>query len=165
MEHLASPNPNSTALQALDMPWVGPAALGGPDVPLYLSLERPLHYSDPDLCFVGRIGGLVVGAVGVFDVLYTLLRSLELHKPDNCPGHDTTCNVVNVKPSVWAANRHVKPACDDKITFISVEGDGTWALFLAGETTYFRGRIVFNCVDCVAKSGASARVYIGYLKS
>lgn len=161
MRDLVAKGSHSSALQSLNNPWLGPPSPSTPDVPLYLSVERPLHYSAPDLCFVGRIGGSVVGAVGIDYVLSTLLRSL--NENSNCLGHTSTSTVVNVKASSWAASKYSKPASEELITSIPVSGDPSWALFLAGETAYFNGRIVFKCVECAANQAGSHGVLIGYL--
>jgi hypothetical protein len=146
---------NLSSLVRLHSPRIGRAESRPPDVPLHLSIERPMHYGEPDICIAGRINGSIVGTVGVLDVLKVLIRSLD--EPENCShGHEST--VITIEPSRWATNRRVKPVGTAEIpAFIPVQGDPCWALFIAGCTASLNGRIVFRCLNC-AKELAAQRV-------
>jgi hypothetical protein len=81
---LASHDDGDTQPQHLDQqsivemiqnPWIAPVRRSAPDKPLYISIERPLHYSDPDVCLAGRVDGSLIGTVSVLDVLFSIARS------------------------------------------------------------------------------------------
>lgn len=151
---------NSSSLQSLSRPWTGSLQPGPSDVPLYITIERPYHYSRPDLCFVGRIGGSVVGSTGVLDVLRGLLRNLD--EPDHCPGHVSPLAVINVKASQWAQNRRTKPVGERVHTYVPVQHDDCWAIFLLGQSCYFNGRLALRCADCTVERAGSSSVVVGY---
>jgi hypothetical protein len=152
---------DASSLQMLSRPWFGQPDRGPPDEPLYLSIERPMHYSSRDTAFVARLRGTVVGTVGINNVLRTLLYSLD--EPFLCPGHSNPLKVVNCKASAWVANRHSKPVRDGIFTFIPCQKDKLWTIFLAGQSSYFNGRIAFHCVDCcIDKASTSGGVIVGY---
>ena len=151
---------NSSALQSLSQPWIGALRPGPSDVPLYLTIERPYHYSRPDLSFVGRIGGSVVGSTGVLDVLRGLLKNFD--EPDHCPGHVSPLAVINVKASQWAKDRRTKPVGKGVHTYVPVQRDDCWAIFLLGQSCYFNGRLALRCADCTVERAGSSSVVIGY---
>lgn len=80
-------------------PWVGPAQTNPPNRLLYLGLERPLHYNDPDICFVGRVDGNVIGSVSVLDVLCGIARNFS--QPQECCHDEISIDVVNTHRSTW----------------------------------------------------------------
>ena len=151
---------NASPLQSLSQPWAGQAHPGTPDVPLYLTIERPLHYSGPDLCFVGRINGSVVGSTGVLDVLRGLIRSSD--EPRDCPGHASPPSVINAKASIWAQDYRSKPTGPSSHTFVPVQGDDCWAIFLVGQSNQFNGRIALRCPECTIEQAGSHSVIVGY---
>ena len=151
---------NSSTLQFLSQPWIGGPRPGPSDIPLYLTIERPDHYSQPDLCFVGRVGGYVIGSTGVLDVLGGLLKNLD--EPDHCPGHVSPLAVMNVKASQWAKNRRVKPAGDGVHTYIPIQRDDYWAIFLLGQSCWYNGRLALRCADCTVERAGSSSVIVGY---
>lgn len=160
IEKIENGNGNASSLQSLSQPWIGHAQREPPDVPLYLTIERPLHYSQPDLCFVGRIDGSVIGSTGVLDVLRGLVRNLD--EPSDCPGHTSPPSVIYVKASMWAADRRSKPVGENSHTFVPVQGDDCWAIFLVGQSTYFNGRIALRCPECTIERAGSHSVVVGY---
>lgn len=153
-------NGNASSSSSLSRPWRGQAQRGPPDVPLYLTMERPLHYTVPDLSFVGRIGGTIIGATGVLDVLRGLVKNLD--EQYECPGHTWTPEVFNIKASIWAGNNESKLVGRHTHSFLPVQGDKSWAVFLVGDTTYCRGRIALRCVGCTIERAGSRSVIIGY---
>ncbi|KAL8708587.1 MAG: hypothetical protein Q9220_006523 [cf. Caloplaca sp. 1 TL-2023] len=143
------------ALQKPNEPGLGQAVRNTPDLPLHLSLGAPLYHGEPDLCFIGRIGGSVAGTVGILDVLRALLFSDA--EPQTCPGHSYPKEVWNATTSAWAQHLFRKPISWLHPTFVPVEGDHCWAIFLAGQTaTQYNGRTVFRCVDCAVENFAPA---------
>lgn len=77
-------------------PRTGPALRSSPDCPLYLSLERPMHYGGFDLHLVGRVNGSVVGTTCIRNVMKTILLSGERLATSR---HMQTSHVQNVKAS------------------------------------------------------------------
>jgi hypothetical protein len=150
----------SSDVQSLRGPHLGPPIPGPPDVPLYLTIERPLHYNSRDLSLRGRIAGNPVGTVGVIQILQVLLHSLE---QSPCTGRHLATNVVfNIKPSVWTKRDNYKPVGGKFNSFIPVKEDSSWALFLAGQTESYNGRIVFGCPQCAGDSVEIGSALIGY---
>ncbi|KAL8947034.1 MAG: hypothetical protein Q9222_006640 [Ikaeria aurantiellina] len=136
-----------STLERMTEPYVGAPDMSAPDCPLYLSLGTPFHYGDPHLGFIGWFQGSVAGTVGVMDVLKAVLLSRV--EPDICPGHPGgPKQVVNVKTSAWARERHSKPIDKQHPIFVPVGGDHCWAIFVAGQTVKQGGRIVFRCPEC-----------------
>lgn len=157
----ASDNDSQLTSQHLASNWVGRPRIRQPDVALYLAFETPLHYNSMDLCLAARIAGSVVGTVAISDVLRTLKRSLE--DATACQGCDPRTNVFNVSPSEWARHAQYKPMWRGLPTFIAVQDDDAWAIFLAGQTERFNGRVVFGCVGCsMKKSGGKDGLLVGY---
>jgi hypothetical protein len=154
-------NNNGASLQRLHGLLVAPPQPGLADTPLYLSLERPVHYHSHDLALRGRVEGRSVGTVNLIFILETLLHSLEA-KRSPCPGHETHDIVYNVKVSRWIAEQSTKVMGGQYNTFVPVQNDASWALFLAGETSHYHGRIVFGCPQCVADPLEKGSVLIGY---
>ena len=143
------------ALQKLNEPGLGQANLCSPDIPLHLSFGTPMIPREPELCIVGRIGGSIVGTVGIEDILESILRSNV--EPKTCPGHTTRTEVWNVSTSAWARENYIKPMSWQYSTFVSVKGDHCWALFLAGQTGVgHNGRVIFQCVDCAIENFTEA---------
>ena len=151
---------NASTLQSLSQPWMGALQPGAPDVRIYVTIERPLHYSRPDLCFVGRIGGSVIGSTGVLDVLCGLLRNMD--EPEYCPGHASPLAVINVKASQWAKDDGVKPAGEAVRTYVPVQGDNCWAIFILGQSCYSNGRLALRCANCTVERAGSRCVVVGY---
>lgn len=144
-----SDNDSQFALQHLASNWVGKPQIRQPDADLYLAFETRMHYNSADFCFTARIGGSVVGTVAICDVLMTLKRSME--DSTTCQGCDPEADVFNVRASQWARSARYKPIGRGLPTFIAVQDDAAWALFLAGQATWFNGRVVLGCVGCSAK--------------
>jgi len=162
-EVVATTGPDRSTLDLVGRPWFGLPQFDTPDRPLYLSIERPLHYSDPDLCFVGRIDGSAVGSNSIEDTILSLVRSFS--ESVECRGHVSLTNVVNLKSSHWVSNRNKKPVGEEQLTFIPVSGNPSWALFLAGEAAPFNGHIVSGCVECSVQSARRYNtdgVLVGY---
>ena len=165
-------------------PYMAPMSYAPPDVPLYLSFERPLHYGAPALSLVGRVHGRPIGSVGIRDVLSTVLRSHErlvearircgvsstnsvdreqtgtIDTSRICPIHTQvpTQNAIIVPASQWAAGGKAKPVGETDNIFIPVQGDAAWALFLAGESLQFNGQIAMGCLKCTEEGVASTFV-------
>ena len=168
---MESTDTNLSSLQRLDKPRVGDPECSAPDLPVYLSLSTPLNDGDPHLCFTAWLRGSIAGTVGILEVLRTLLASRV--EPDRCPGHDKAAQVVNVKTSIWSADLYSKPRTKDFPIFLPVSKDNCWALFLAGQTCNFKGRVVHRCVACAVENFQStytldsgsdpAGVFIGLL--
>jgi hypothetical protein len=91
----------------------------------------------------------VVGTVATCDVLMTLKRSME--DSTTCQGCDPETDVFNVSASQWARSARYKPMGRGLPTFIAVQDDDTWTLFLAGQAARFNGRVVLGCVGCSVK--------------
>ncbi|CAF9942734.1 hypothetical protein IMSHALPRED_004609 [Imshaugia aleurites] len=168
---MESTDSNLSSLQRLDEPRVGDPECSAPDLPVYLSLSTPMDDGDPHLCFTAWLRGTIAGTVGILEVLKTLLASRV--EPARCPGHDKAAQVVNVKTSTWSADLYSKPRTKDFPIFLPVSEDNCWALFLAGQTCNFKGRVVYRCVACAVENFQStytlhsgsdpAAVFIGLL--
>jgi hypothetical protein len=162
----------SSALQRLDQPWLGPPESAAPDLALYLSIGTPQRFGGTDLCFIARVEGAIAGTAGVADVLRTLLLSRTVGASDQqqqqqqqqCPVHTapSALQVLNVKPSWWARDRYAKPVAKRNYTYISVKDDPCWAIILAGQTAFLRGRVIFGCVECVTGETKAPAVLIGF---
>lgn len=157
----------SSAVERLDQPWLGPPAPATPDISLYISIGTPQRFGGTDLCFTARIEGEIVGNVGIVDVLRTLLLSrtaTEEQPQQQCPGHEapSSLQVLNVKSSRWAQDRYLKPVSRRGYTYVAVKDDACWAIFLAGQTIWSRGRIVFKCAECIAARTKAPAVLIGF---
>ncbi|KAI4143080.1 MAG: hypothetical protein L6R39_004712 [Caloplaca ligustica] len=145
---------DTRALQHPNEPGLGPAVPCSPDIPLHLSLGTPLS-KERDLCLIGTIGGCVAGTVGILDILCALLQSDV--EPKTCPGHSDPTRVWHVTTSAWARELYTKPISWLHPTFVPVEDDHCWAIFLAGQTaTQYRGRLVYRCVDCAVENSVTA---------
>ncbi len=151
------------SLQSLAGPYIGSPSNGPPDIPLYLNIERSPNSEDLEMCFCGRIGGMSVGVVGIKEVMYTL--ALSLAERGECRGHPNPSAVVNITASTWAAKTIYKPVgvWEELHTFIPVQNDPCWAIFLAGQSSYFDGRVVYGCVSCAAQKMISGSVLVGYV--
>ncbi len=86
--------------------WLGPPHRDSPDQLLYLNVERPTHYLQPDLGLCGRIDGEIVGSVGVLDVLRVLIRSLDEYS--ECSGHSSFLQAYNCPVSLWMSDKQKK---------------------------------------------------------
>lgn len=142
-------------------PWLGQAHCAPPDTAISLTIERAQHYGRADICLVIRVDGTVVGSTGIKDVLHGLVHGYS--EPERCPGHRNPYrSFINVKTSHWLSKARKKPATSENHTFIPVQGNEHWALFLAGETVYFDGRIAFRCPECTRERAGDHSVIIGY---
>jgi len=136
-------------VKMIQNPWIGPVCRSPPDKPLYVSIERPLHYSDPDVCLAGRVDGGLIGTVSVLDVLVSIARSTTATSKCVHRDADENLTVRNVSASTWSSDRHTKPiGTVDIPAYLAVEGDPAWALFAAGQSTYFHSCIVTKCLNC-----------------
>ena len=161
---------NSSSLQPLSRPWMGLLRPGPPNVPFYMTIETTLHYSQPDLCFVGRIGGSVIGSMGVLDVLRDLFRNMD--ELGHCPCHTSPFAVINVKASQWANSRRAnnrrannrrannRRAKSAVRTYAPVEGYDWWAIFVSGQSCYSNGRLALRCADCTVERAGSGSVVV-----
>src|SRR5213079_1926075 len=84
---------NTSSLQSLISPHIGPPSFGPPDVPLYLNIERSTYTDELELCFCGRISGTSIGTIGIKEVINTLVQSFG--EEEQCRGHTSTISVVN----------------------------------------------------------------------
>lgn len=128
--------------------------------PLYLSIERSPFADKPEVLFNGRIGGRSIGTAGIKDAMITLVLS---QGQENCSGHESMIKVVNITASKWVAKKIHKPVGQwgNLHSFISVSGNPSWALFLAGQSFHFDGRVVHYCFNCAAKGMLPGSVLIG----
>jgi hypothetical protein len=173
-DYIDSHSERSDQLSMVEMiqsPWVGPARCGPPNQPLYLNIERPLHYSDPDVCFAGRVDGAVIGTVSVLDVLVAVSRSVAASSDCTHQDTDDVPTVLNVNTTTWVEGGRAKPVGTAEIpAYLAVQDDPAWALFAAGQTAYFQSCIVVGCLRCakelVARRAArwqdDCAVLIGY---
>ena len=151
---------NPSTLQSLSQPWIGPPRPGSSDVPLSLTIEGSFQNNGPDLSFVGRIGGSVIGRIGVLDVLRGLLRNND--EPNQCPGHASSLAVNNVKASQWVKDRGATPISAGLHTYVPVQRDDRWAIFLLGESCSFNGRLAVRYASCTIERASFQSVVIGY---
>jgi hypothetical protein len=150
-------NANGTALSSPHFtgePYLSPPVEAGPDVSLYLSIERStyrIHKQEPELVLSGRIAGAFVGSVSVEQVMGTLINSF--NREEACPGHDEQLCVAHVTASRWA-EKIEKPVglCGRYDTFVPVKDDDCWGLLLAGEVSNFGGLLVHGCIQCTAST-------------
>jgi hypothetical protein len=108
--HSQQENPDQqSVIEITQSPWIGPAHCSPPNKLLYLSIERSLHYGDPDVCFTGRVDGNFVGTTSVPDVLVSVARSVSM--PSECDHRDLNniSNVLNVSASQCIKDRYSKP--------------------------------------------------------
>ena len=152
---------DETRSQAPPSPVVGPPLAAASDVEMYINIERIFQTKDPDLCFCGRVGGEVIGVVGVTEILTTLLRSFETQK--KCPGHEEVAQAEIMPASFWANMRWVRDRLMSKSmsshnhhTYIPVKGNRCWALFLAGHIDSSQGILSDGCFDCAATKRSNA---------
>ncbi|KAK7983538.1 hypothetical protein PG989_010940 [Apiospora arundinis] len=164
---------DTLVLQNLDR-FIGPPTPQPADASIYLNFERPYHYapSGSNIVLAGRIGGEVIGFSGIIDVMTTLASSFSA-RPPRCPGHARGVQAFNVKAATWMANRNRRPkdSSSSHHTYIPVQKDDAWALFLAGQITQVDGRISFGCYDCllakdnrlqISTEDDYPRVYVGF---
>ena len=139
---------SNSAVARLDDIWEGHPHHSAPDCPLYLSLERGPFGSSNGVALAGRIDGSVVGRASIRDILWVLIRSSQV--AGTCNHTNSDALVYNMKPSRWAMEkRHSKTiGSQDVPLYLSVKGDNSWALFLAGETRFLNGLVVSRCVCC-----------------
>ncbi|QKX54577.1 uncharacterized protein TRUGW13939_01664 [Talaromyces rugulosus] len=168
--HQESPDQQSV-IEMNQSPWIGLAHCSPPNKLLHLSIERPLHYSDPDICFTGRVDGNVVGTTSILDVLVSVSRSVSI--PSECDHRDVNdiSNVLNVSASRWIKDGYSRP-CGSAGTpaYLAVKEDTAWALFAAGQSSHFHNVIVVRCLICakellnerIAQSGNDGGVLIGF---
>ena len=125
-------------------PSTGAPAIAPPDIPLYISIERPRHYAGPDVMLTGRVNGEVVGSVGIDDVLYVVLAGMEaaVKCPGTCPG---VHNVRNIPASEWMKG----PIRDPSYPIcLQVDDDSTWRLLAAGQVAQGGGVLMYGCFHC-----------------
>ncbi len=151
----------SSAVLSISRPHMSPPILSSADIPLYLNIERPTHYDQPDLCLCGRIDGRSIGIVGIHEVLEILMRSFEAES-ENCPGHTSRTNVFSVRASQWATIRSSRPFSATHATFVPVKDDRCWALYLAGETSSLGGCISLGCLHCLVDKAPPTSAIIGF---
>ena len=136
-------------------PFIGPPSLQPPEIPLYFNIERAYDSTLPALALCGRVGGEAVGTVGVYALLFALVRSYShYHQCDGqCVKHGSSVyhrpasrTVFNMPVSQRIAPSVPKPStCGKMPIFIPVNGDPSWALFLLGQTC---GVLHLGCIDC-----------------
>jgi len=157
---------SSSALQRLDQPRLGPCDNIASDLAMYLSIGTPQRFGGTDLCFIACIDGAIAGAIGVAGLLRTLVRSrtASASGEQQCTVHAavSAVQVLNIKPSYWARDRFVMPVAKHAYTYIPVKDGPCWAIFLAGQTTFSRGRVIFGCVECVVAETRGPAVLIGF---
>ena len=148
-------------------PRLGQAQTTPPNTLLYLGLERPLNYNEPDICFVGRVDGTVIGTVSVLDVLQGIARSLS--QPQECHHGEISVGVINVKTSTWInKKRNIPVGSVEAPVLLAVKDDPSWALFAMGQSSYYQSCIVLRCVSCALHTAAKNNwngesvVLIGY---
>ncbi|KAI9792403.1 MAG: hypothetical protein M1816_002287 [Peltula sp. TS41687] len=137
---------------------IGPAIPAPPDIPVTISFGPPTHSSGPYFCLRATVKGSIIVTIGIKDVLYVLAASRG--EPSEC-SHNPRSSVTDVftlKPSLWATRRRVKPVHPRRPTFIPVQGDRAWTIFLAAEVWWQNGRIVYRCVECALELLRKAKV-------
>jgi hypothetical protein len=120
----------------------------GPDIDLYLAIERVHHYNEPDIVFCGRIKGDSIGTVSIMDVMWVIARSLDAlrHCCQNCV---EVVGAINVAASEWVANlvlHQSLPVC------LQVDGDIAWRLFAAGQVAHCAGLLMYGCFPCAVRA-------------
>ena len=80
----------------------------------------------------------------------------------NTSSHIYLVQVLNVKASWWARDQYVKPVSKHVYTYVSVKDNPCWAIFLAGQTAFLRGKVVFGCVECISPETLSPGVIMGF---
>lgn len=145
---------------SLSTPYVGFPEKRYADIPLYLSVERSPFADEPEILFNGRVDGRSIGTAGIKDAMVTLVLS---QGQENCSGHERMIKVVNITASKWVAEKFYKPVAQwgNIHSFISVRENSPWALFLAGQSFHFDGRVVHYCFNCAANGMLPASVLIG----
>jgi len=119
-----------------------------PDVPLYLSVERPIHYNSPDVLLCGRIEGKALAYFSVESVLCVVAKSLDVTLA--CPGHVSSSLVLNTNVSRWVEERFL--LCRQTHVYLQVLHDDSWALFAAGQAQWCGGLVMANCFNCVKRA-------------
>ncbi|KAL5347239.1 hypothetical protein ACLOAV_007548 [Pseudogymnoascus australis] len=148
-------------------PWVGRAQTTPPNRLLYLALERTLNYNEPDICFVGRVDGTVVGSVSVLDVLKGVAHSLS--QPPECSHNGgVAIDVLNVQTSTWINKRRSVPVGTiETPALLAVKDDPSWALFAIGQSARLNSSLVVRCLSCALHAATATDqkwnvVLIGY---
>ena len=141
--------------------FLGNPILRPPDKRLYLSIERPADFNEPLLGLCGRINGEAFGNIGIQNLLRNLSISLEVvgGAKDNafvCTTHDPhmldgpSLRMLNVPASIWIMASSAKPSGEPDVhTYIPVQGDTAWAIFLVGQ---YHCRLALGCAFCAAES-------------
>jgi hypothetical protein len=152
----------STSIEDLPLstPYVGFPEKKYADIPLYLNVERSPFADEPEILLNGRVEGRSIGTAGIKDAMITLVLS---QGQENCSGHERMIKVVNITASKWVAKKIYKPVGQwgNIHSFISVRENPAWALFLAGQSYHFDGRVVHHCFNCAANGMHPASVLIG----
>jgi hypothetical protein len=153
---------SNTSMQDLlsPTPYIGFPERRSTDIPLYLSIERSPFADEPEILFNGRIGGRSIGTAGIKDAIVTLVSS---QGQENCSGHERMIKVVNITASKWVARKIYKPVGQwgNIHSFVSVHENPSWALFLAGQSFHFDGRVVHHCPNCAADGMLPGSLLIG----
>lgn len=130
------------ALQTNENIFLGRPELRPPDIPSYLSLERPTDFDEPLLGLAGRIEGEIVGNIGIPLLPVNLFFSLEAKgqnatHPGVCVTHSAAMpalRMLNIPASVWSHSGRNKPSGKPDVhTYVPVQRDTGWAIFIAGQ--------------------------------
>lgn len=141
-------------------PHIGAPIKMSPDVPIYISIERDLHYSGPDLMLTGRINGEIVGAMSIVDVMGVIAQSLQDAKryPGRCVAAAT---VLNITASKWIGPQGLILHSKHPV-YLQVDGDPAWTLFAAGYAAQLGDYIASSCISCTIKEIEKTMDYTGY---
>jgi len=148
---LAQSDGEAHIVQASNNIFLGPQTLRHVDTSLYMNFERPLLFNDPLLGLCGCIKGEAIGNVGVPFIHNSLLQSLGTKDDESTsPSSNLVPNMLNIPASIWALAKNAKPTGDPDVhTYIPVQSNSAWVLFIAGE---HKCRIAFGCALCAAES-------------
>jgi hypothetical protein len=122
--------------------------IAGPDLDLYLAIERVQHYREPDIVFCGRVNGESIGTVSIIDVMLVIAKSVDAlqHCSQNCAKFQE--RAISIAASQWLACRVIHsslPIC------LQVDGSTAWRLFAAGQVSQFGGSLMYGCFPCAVR--------------